>query len=993
MSPVTRYRSSLARFLTGVAAGLVLLTLVVGVPAALLLIAPLGLPATWPSWDQLGAALLRPDDGRLALGALRLVAWGAWAAFTWAVATEAAAAIRGRDAHRVRLLGGFQRVAATLVGAALLTLTAPTAIPPVAVGQVSISQAAEPASPPGVPSSSEMATRSDPAPDPPATTGNVAPTTVTVRVGDSLWALAQEHLADGQRWDEFYALNAGRTQADGRALTDPDQIDVGWELAIPGTAAEPGVAATVPGLFQVAVEPGDSLSALAATHLGDPERYPEIFALNAGVEQPDGDMLTDPDLIRPGWILSLPARSSGSAEAPAPGPVVPITEPAPVTPDSTTPTPHSPSLTPDLGAAPDVVEPSPGPTRHLLDPTPDRTRAEAVGRPAPVSDQAPNTTSASVPTSSDATQELYLGLTALAAAGLVGELTRRRLLQRRTRRTGERILRPTADSPADRAERQMRTAPTPLSLAQVRTVFDVVTAACYAAERDLPRVGAVEVTPERMILHLTEDDLAPIAPFTATDHPRRWSAPTATLATLAAPDPEGLAPEPYPTLVALGHTESGTVLLNLEAAGTLRLLGDPEAAAGALRAVVAELATSDLSARAGISAGGEFTALAHTCAPSRLQAGTGLPSPQLDVRRTDVGAALTESGLDDTLQARSDRAAPDLWLPVVYADEDSSTLCAPWSGSVLLTRATGSGGWQLNVDADGSATVLDLNLSFRASRLTPDGLACIADLLAPATPTTPAPPIGLPTPAIEEAAATLASLGPLDGSTPSDSAGPGMRVNVLGPVRLTNLPPGQPYPTPQKVELIAFLALRGPSGKEIDEALWPGQRDREQARYQVAHKARLCVTELNLPSGRRGKPIALAPIVTCDWDDFRRLAARGLAAGPSGIEDLRAALGLVRGRPLAGVDDGGYGWADRDADAMIAAITDVAHTLARLLIEAGDSRASLSAATIGLTIDPVNDRLRDDAIAAALACGDVDQAQRIKLRHDALLADLDDEFV
>ncbi len=44
---------------------------------------------------------------------------------------------------------------------------------------------------------------------------------------------------------------------------------------------------------------GDTLSRIAERTLGDPDRYPEIVALNP-------DTIADPDRIQPGWILRLP---------------------------------------------------------------------------------------------------------------------------------------------------------------------------------------------------------------------------------------------------------------------------------------------------------------------------------------------------------------------------------------------------------------------------------------------------------------------------------------------------------------------------------------------------------------------------------------------------------------------------------------------------------------------------------------------------------------
>ena len=67
----------------------------------------------------------------------------------------------------------------------------------------------------------------EPEPEEPATRQ------VTVKAGDSLRKIAMAHLGDENRWPEIYDLNMGVTQADGRSLTNPDLIHIGWVLEIP----------------------------------------------------------------------------------------------------------------------------------------------------------------------------------------------------------------------------------------------------------------------------------------------------------------------------------------------------------------------------------------------------------------------------------------------------------------------------------------------------------------------------------------------------------------------------------------------------------------------------------------------------------------------------------------------------------------------------------------------------------------------------------------
>ncbi|MEV6370127.1 BTAD domain-containing putative transcriptional regulator [Micromonospora musae] len=107
------------------------------------------------------------------------------------------------------------------------------------------------------------------------------------------------------------------------------------------------------------VERGDSLSKIAKRQLGDAERWPEIFALNRGHRFPDvGGTLRDPNIIRPGWTLKLPAdgpEQPGPSNGSTPQP--PSTDsPNPPPPDDTD---MSPSAGPTLSPTPDSATTSP----------------------------------------------------------------------------------------------------------------------------------------------------------------------------------------------------------------------------------------------------------------------------------------------------------------------------------------------------------------------------------------------------------------------------------------------------------------------------------------------------------------------------------------------------------------------------------------------------------------------------------------------------------
>ena len=77
------------------------------------------------------------------------------------------------------------------------------------------------------------------------------------------------------------------------------------------TAAPSAVGTTV----DHTVQRRDTLWDLAERYLGDGYRAGELFELNQGRPQPDGRTLTDPSVIRPGWVSRCGPPISSSARA------------------------------------------------------------------------------------------------------------------------------------------------------------------------------------------------------------------------------------------------------------------------------------------------------------------------------------------------------------------------------------------------------------------------------------------------------------------------------------------------------------------------------------------------------------------------------------------------------------------------------------------------------------------------------------------------------
>ena len=243
-------------------------------------------------------ALTSRDDGTLAVRALAVVAWGAWLFLTGAILLEIAARLRGMSAPTIRGLAMPQAAARGLVGAAVLLFVAGPAIttaPPAAAAPApappTITQgqnrtaAASPTvahhqvvTHPARPNQAHTVTRGEslwsiaedhlgdgrryteiaqintdtlggppgfllpgtvltlPAPDradPPARDK----ATYTVKKGDTLSGIAQDKLGDADRYPEIFDASRDIAQPGGAHLNDPDVIDIGWALAIPGHRA------------------------------------------------------------------------------------------------------------------------------------------------------------------------------------------------------------------------------------------------------------------------------------------------------------------------------------------------------------------------------------------------------------------------------------------------------------------------------------------------------------------------------------------------------------------------------------------------------------------------------------------------------------------------------------------------------------------------------------------------------------------------------------
>ena len=348
--------------LVGLVASVLLIGVVVAVPAALLRVGVDLIPSELPTLGQVWTALRSPDDGTLVLQAVTFVAWLAWAVLAVSVLLEVIARLRGVRAPRIPGLHVPQLGARQLVSAAALLfvaiptvgLTVAGAAPanaamahhvvaaPVMVESREVdtgpASAVESSTYTVQPGDSLSAIARDQlgnadrwpelvdlnpvvADDPdlihagtvlllPAPVAPPAPVTsphsYTVRPNDTLSSIAARELGDAERYPEIFEASKNTVQPDGRQVTNPDVIDVGQVLTIPGTAAPvPATTDSAP----VTAAPAPGTNPAPSVVVPEPSEvptgtYPAPEPVPAGAAQVDAPEPDDEGATSAPWLLA-----------------------------------------------------------------------------------------------------------------------------------------------------------------------------------------------------------------------------------------------------------------------------------------------------------------------------------------------------------------------------------------------------------------------------------------------------------------------------------------------------------------------------------------------------------------------------------------------------------------------------------------------------------------------------------------------------------------
>ncbi|WP_240974201.1 BTAD domain-containing putative transcriptional regulator [Nonomuraea composti] len=958
--------------LAGIAALIVLVALVGGVPYALLTyvgppIAPELLdPAVWAG----------KVDYTTIMSVLVLVVWGAWFQLFMCVLVEVYAGVRrvGMPA-RVPLSGGMQLLANKLVSAVLLLFTAGAMVAPL------VKLAPTPAAPP-VTAVAYSAPIVEQTLETPKTKKVYVVQPPHGRHHESLWEIAEKCLGDGRRYPEIYRLNQAKEQPDGTRLRMADLIRPGWVLDMPDDARHVHIVpADQPREQTLREHPG---RAHVDRGSGAAERG------EARHRQPDQHPDRHPDRHSDQRSDQRGGKHAGRQEDETP------TDRQPVVITGA----QSGELTQYLAAASLAAA-------GLLLVLARRRREQLWRRPAgrriarPRDDAAQAELALRLGSDAPGARVLDVGLRMLGA-----ELA----AQRRTppvvygahlsARSLDLWIHPPDEHPpapwtaADGGQiwrlpaHEARLLPDPRS--RPPGAFESQTRPASAAENRTRPPGAHE-SPTRLAgaafpdvrtrpAASPDDRARPASATPAEAEGRSGGAPYRPYLPYQAgraasgsgkipypdirartpgppPSEAGAHPEeaarpggaPYPGLVSIGTDAAGRVLIDLEAAqGLINVRGAHTTAA--LAALAVELATNLWSDRMRITLvgfGGELTAIA----PGRVRAVGSLAEvlPELEAGAAPRGEVLTGR------ITGSPRRAHYLLSAVAPTHEEARRLA-------LLARRDTAGyvvagevphaTWTLEIGDDGRARIAELGFEVAAQLLPRRHYQALIDLFRTAG--------RLEGEAIPEPE-------PLAGLHP-----PAVEIRILGPVEIAGLPPLEEGRMELATELLVYLATHvgGVHPVVLGGVLWPrGVQDLVRD-ATIARVAQWLGPE-HLLTDEAGR-LRLGPGVRTDWALFRELVRRSQSDPTARAVLLEKALGLVRGPLLAARGPGRYAWlTDDDLEYDVtAAVADAAHHLCELRLAHGQPDAAVAAVRAALLLAPDDESLWRDLLRATHATQD-----------------------
>ncbi|MGW9381765.1 BTAD domain-containing putative transcriptional regulator [Streptomyces albidoflavus] len=923
--PLPRTRRTFGDFAKAVLAFLALALLVVGVPLALASQIGWPLPDEAPSLDMLQQEITVDTF----LNVLAVVVWFAWAQFTACVLVEVKAALSGVGLpSRVPGAGPSQALARQLVAAVLLLGATAASFSP-GLGQL----------------------------------------------GQQLEGHQQPAAAAAQQTPGLFGQDRAAAQSAASAVAE--QAGAQAEQA----AAKPSAAKGDTKYYRIQPPEGrhhDSLWEISERHLGDGRRYHEIYQLNKDRVQPDGSRLSEASLIRPGWIMEMPADATG-------GELVEMPDEAPKVSEELREQIADYAKSGDTatggGSAAQEQKPDTGAT--------DRDTQQIsipTERPA---DQPQAATPAAEGFSFGLPEALITA--PLLAAGLLGALGRRRraaLWQSAMSAVGgRRGMEPPvpAGSAAD-VQDALLIGADPEGVRLLDRSLRGLAASLADESRPLPTVYAAWLSDGDLHLQLAQPAGEPPAPWQTGQDETFWM--------LARADGERYgdseAAAPFPGLVSLGTLDDSRLLLNLEAVpGIVSLSGAAADRDAVFASVAAELATSGWSDRMTVTLvgfGEELTAIA----PTRLRHLDGVPAllETMEAETRQRRGALGTAGHDSVLTGRTGPAQHTRWAPhlVLLAAEPTAEQAtrlaelaadAPRLGfGYLIGTESGElpgAAWEMEITPEGRLLAPLLGLELDAQRVEAAEQRALVDLFTTADPDHEPEPGAAPPPFLVDV---------------TEQGRPAVYARMVGPYEIIGIDAPDGSRSVLLHEALAQLLLHreGVHVRVLASALWP-RGVTEDVRDALVDRLRdwLGTEEDGTPrltTDEAGR-LHLAKSVVSDLDVLRSLyheATQGRGATDRAVRGraLTDALGLVRGPLLADRPEGRYGWLSHEiVDAQLPLlVADIGLALSAFHLEKERAGKAIEALERALSTAPDDERLWNELLRATHAGGDTEALAR-----------------